>query len=322
MKIVTKISVTLLAFIFLIVACINEKDKISWIDFEWVADTIGGEYHENVAMLIPLKLEGCSREFTMQFDLGASLSSLYENPLKPFLDESKVLSASLDTLNRQYNYNGKKMGTFKNIDLQLDRHSVHFDNIVYYEDYGKTADPDVNKQNKIRIGTIGADVFRDKILIIDYPGSGIAIEDSIPSSLEGKVEFVEYKPMGTRMRIPLEIDGKETFILFDTGASIFPLQVSQDRFSRYADTLYTCDTISVRSWGNYIKMWSAPLNSEISFAGMKLKADRVYVNSQPDFKNFCDWNGFEGLTGNALFMDKMLIIDSRNNRIGIVTDPE
>lgn len=308
--------------LILLTSCNKPKDKISWIKFYWIGDTIGNKYYDHAAMYFPINIEGIPYDLKAQFDLGASKSCIYENTIKPFIVDNSLLINRLDTLNRDYLVNGKKMGSFRYLNLTLDKKEISFKNVVFYEKMGTISSLEELKSNekKIMIGTIGADVFQGKILIIDYPSKRIAIEDSIPKSLQGKIHFVDYKAMGTRMRIPFQIDGKKTYLLFDTGASIFSLIVSPDRYNKYADTTYTADTIQVFSWGKYKKRWSVPLKSEIRFMDLPLEGDRVFVNPETDFKNFCDWNGFEGITGNALFLNKTVVIDSRNKRFGILYD--
>jgi hypothetical protein len=47
--------------------------------FVWKGDSINGQWEHYAAMLIPVKLEGCPKQFYMQFDLGAPYSLFYRN---------------------------------------------------------------------------------------------------------------------------------------------------------------------------------------------------------------------------------------------------
>jgi len=51
------------------------------VPFIWKGDSINGQWEQHAAMLVPVKLEGCPKQFYMQFDLGAPYSVFYSNKL-------------------------------------------------------------------------------------------------------------------------------------------------------------------------------------------------------------------------------------------------
>jgi hypothetical protein len=57
-------------------------DKHFKVPFKWKGDSINGQWENYAAMLIPVKLDGCPKQFYMQFDLGVPYSLFYRNKLK------------------------------------------------------------------------------------------------------------------------------------------------------------------------------------------------------------------------------------------------
>lgn len=73
------------------------------------------------------------------------------------------------------------------------------------------------------VGTIGAPFFENRILILDFVGSRVAILDALPAEVERRAVF---SPLhrNNKVFVTFTLNGKqEKEMVFDTGSSAFAL---------------------------------------------------------------------------------------------------
>lgn len=292
-----------------------EKQR-SWINFEWYGDSIGNRYYDKLAITIPLSIEGIPHKFKSQFDLGANRTMVYGNSIRPYLDKYSNISEKLDTLNIQ----SSKVGGFKNINFKLD--TVLFENqeLVHFEGYGEKLTKDSIETRTIKhIGTIGADLFQNKYLIIDFPNERIAILDSLNANYIKRTTFVDAKLDKGRIKVPVTINGSVHYFMFDTGASLFPLSVTKEDIKLISSLDSANDTLNISTWGEYYDVHGYKITSSIFIGDYKIETQNLNVyDSKKEFKQFYENAGISGLMGNTFFTDKEIIIDFKNKRFGIV----
>ena len=71
----------------LIISSLSYGQKLNWIPFEWVSDSISGKYFDKLAINIPVSIDGLPHKFNMQFDLGAVTTVIYGNSIAKYLDK-------------------------------------------------------------------------------------------------------------------------------------------------------------------------------------------------------------------------------------------
>lgn len=293
-------------------------ENIPWISFKWVGDSIGNRYFDKAYINIPLKIENLPYQFDAQFDLGAFATIIYGKSITHYTSFSPNLKESGDTLRIK----GKKFPLYKNLTLHLDK--VKFPNltVVKLPGFGKEISPDSVKTKTVKhIGTIGVDLCANKTLLIDYPNQKIAILNDIPESLLAKTEFLPAKfNKNDRVMIPFTIGDKTEYLMFDTGSSAFPLIT----FPKYAELITDSkepitDSLGISSWGSVHQMYKKKMNKKMYLGKNPVKNEYVYYSDKAaSSQKFFDDNGIFGFTGNVLFLDKILVIDFKNKKFGVI----
>ncbi len=297
----------------------NYRDErhISWIKFQWEGDSIGNRYFDKLAMLVPFQIESIPYKFTSQFDLGAPVTMIYGNSFKPLLNKFPEITEKLDTVNKKYVIQGIKVGGFSNISFYLDTVKFDHQNLAFFEGFGEKYSKDNFKKDTIlHIGTIGSNLFKNKVLIIDFKNQKIAVLDSIPYKAEkGLTDIIIEKG---RIKVPVTIDGKKVYVLYDTGSGFATLYLSTNNWNNYRDSVATPDTIMATAWGIEYPLLISKTDIEIKIGNSLFKPETVVANSLEPYYNFFKKENIIGLMGNKLFYDKTLIIDFRNKKFGII----
>lgn len=294
----------------------SKFEDLPWIGFNWQSGEINGRYFDKLAITIPLKIDNIPQSFEAQFDLGADLTMLYENSMKPYFEKYSNLS------DKKTDEEGFQW--IENVKIILD--GIVFDNrkILIRKNYGKVLTSDSIENNKIRqVGTIGADFFQDKILVLDYKNKRLCVIDSLNQFIEKEVRFISYRADEQgRVIIPFDINGKEYDVLFDTGASIFGFISTKKIWETICDTTIVTKLDSIRSWGEYLEFWDSPIKGSLTIKGTGIEIDNArlfFPNPTPENLEFFFSNSrINGLTGNTFFLKKCLFIDFKNKKFGIL----
>lgn len=306
------ISITVL---FLFASCAGSR-KISasglqWIPFQWQSYTVDDtRTFPKAAIYIPVTiptLEGLPT--VVQFDLGSDATMLYENPFK-------LLGAEKDFFKEHWNRNvdsAYKFGRLKNYAFQLGNLSVK--DPLLRVNYGTLFTRDSFRTQQ-KVGTLGSDFFRNKYLIIDYPGQRIAVADTLTPDVLENFSITQARVQNNRLEVPMVIQGVTYWFLFDTGASIFPLQTYRSLWDSLR--LSPVDTFKVPSWGKMIDVYGAPMKYTVQMGSMELPRDKVYYVDAPESMDYFRSIGLSGLTGNAYFLSNTILIDYKRKRFGVL----
>ena len=212
----------------------TDKTSISWTKFIWGNDTLNGKYFEKLSMHIPCKLDGLPNVFTFQFDLGAAFTGVYENSYASFYPLNKKLETNIKRLKSSLQFWNKNK-TFQNFKINFGNYTATNNEGFIYKDYGeKIVSP--NLTDTFHLGTIGADLFKDRVLIIDYPNRQFAICDNLPKDFAVNLINIELDNNG-RVILPMTIHSKSYKIMFDNGSSIFPLITEAKNISNFSTVL-------------------------------------------------------------------------------------
>ena len=299
----------------LTICSMSYGQKLNWIPFEWVSDSVSGKYFDKLAINIPVSIDGLPHKFNMQFDLGAVTTVIYGNSIAKYLDKYSGFNKKIDST-KSFIINGKKNPMFKNVGLSLGNVSFGERNIGYFKDYGEPIPIDsIYTSTEKNIGTIAPDLFKDKYLIIDYPNKRICVTKNLPRKL-AKVDFQACSITSGRVTIPLTINGKVENLMFDSGSSMFSLITSEENANQISLNTIV-DSLSANSWGDNITAYGKKITSEVKFGKTILKPSNVYYVKNEMIAEFFKQQNIWGITGNAYFLNKIVIIDYKNSRFGI-----
>lgn len=307
----------LFTFVMLLLTGISNGQKIDWINFEWEKGNIGSQYFDKLAILIPIQVEGLPYKFNAQFDLGAPVTMFYGQSFAPVLSAHETLKNKIDTSITVW-LQSTKNPVIKDVGLSLNNISFGRRDVALFKDYGDTLTADSLKTNTTKhIGTIGADLFNDKVLIIDYPRNRMAVVDQVFGEFM-RAEFLPMKVDDGRIKIPFSIGGNTHYVMFDTGSSIFELTTDEEnlKYCIKADAPII-DTIQVSSWGSLSYMYGREINN-LAVGGKSFPKAKVYESKGEDRFIFHNNEKIIGITGNSLFINNTLIIDYKNRRFGIL----
>lgn len=306
-----------LSLILIIFICANSiyAQKEKWVPFNWLGDSIGDKYFENLAMTVPVTIDKLPYKFQMQFDLGAVTTVIYGNTIKPYLAKHPSLNAKLDTT-LVFLIEGKRNFMFKNISLKLGKQKFENINIGHFANFGTNIHPDSIKTNTIKhIGTIAPDLLENKILIIDYPNKRLRITKKIPKEYQD-VSFVDLIVNDGRIFLPFKINEKQEDLLFDTGSSIFSLLTTEEKANNIAQQAIS-DSLKIPSWGQQITLYGKKVIAPIELGNKKLEDITVFYDKEKMMDGFLKEENIWGITGNSFFLNNTIIIDYKNKKFGI-----
>lgn len=275
--------------------------------FAWGGDTLQGEWNPHTALLLPVKLEGCGRQFYMQFDLGSPNSLFYRNKIKGI--QEKYLSAQL-TMNEDHSLKPFHF-YIGNMKVQAGTMEVRsFDTTTLSSDTGY----------REIIGTLGADLIENKVLIMDYSREQITIADIIPFNLASQMTLTGFTFARRSVLLPAMILGKRTMLFFDTGSSAFQLLTNKETWQALAEPGAVPAQYAARSWNRMLMAHTISTHDSLTMAGQPIPIRKVtYVEGASDSQiSMMMKLGIGGMTGNALFFQHILVLDTRHQQFGLL----
>ena len=274
------------------------------IPFIWKGDSINCKWDVQAALLIPVKLDGCPRQFYMQFDLGSPYSLFYTNKLAAIGKRYKKTVQVMDT--------AKKLS---GLDFTLAGLRVKAAEIVLRA-FGAEGISSSNKQIEI-IGTIGTDLLDNREAAIDYPGRSINLNFHPEDSLRTADLYYARR----MILFPTVIAGKKTILYFDTGSSAFELLTSKATIESLASADAKPVRYKVNSWGKMLEAVTFPVNDSIEIGTAKLPlTNATYIEGASDTQvQQMMKMGIGGMTGNKLFLHSTLFLDLKKKKFAITS---
>jgi hypothetical protein len=284
----------------------NETGQLAMV---WAAspDTPKDKYS---ALLVPVRFSGIEREFLMQFDLGHTSTVFYEEKLRDILERMKQSSPE------------QLSGTTNTQPLEFDVGNVHVVANKVATRRANTAGIDWSNLEKPElIGTLASDFIEGKILVMDYPANTIQISHKLE---ELEIENPEWYPFRFRYRrtfLPAIIEGKSTWLMYDTGSSAFDLITDDATFQQLAAPNSAIESTHGNSWGNRISIFHRQSNAKIRLGQTELTCKRVTKMEGMGglASGMMQMTGMQGMTGNTLFLDHVLVLDYQRQRFGLVS---
>lgn len=278
------------------------------IPFFWQGDTINDKWEAHTAMLLPVKLKSCPRQLYMQFDLGSPSSLFYKNKIKAIRQQypsSILLKDSAEGLSNFSFQLGDASITARQIVVQqFDTSGIRWDD---------TTAVDI-------IGTIGADLIDERIAVIDYPQQRISISTTLPPEIKTPLTWTNFVYAQRRILLPAIIRNRSTLLYFDTGSSLYELLTDQQTAESLAIPGSPVAKSQVKSWDKYLTANSLNSADSIAIGGCQLPIRRAtYIEGVNQSQvNQMMKMGIGGMTGNTLFLDHQLILDTRDKKFAII----
>lgn len=305
--------------IALLFTCLTFAQKSStatdlpWISFSWKDDSINNRLIEKTAILVPVRIGDLPQQFEAQLDLGAITTMVYENSIMPYIQGNDGIKQLIDTT-QLIEYKGRKSPMIRGLGIILDTVSFSQKDILLFKNYGRKT----ISGERPRIGTLAADLFNDGVLIIDYSNKRFCKLLELPVTMEKQFDFVdiEYIPERNWIFLPLNIGDSQKKVLFDTGSSLFPLLTSFNNADKIANLTQPVDTLSVGGWGKRIEVYGYEPKERVSLGKIVFPPLTVYASDYLKEETEKS-NSFWGVVGNRYFLDRVVVIDYRNNRFGV-----
>lgn len=277
------------------------------IPLYWKGDSVNGKWDPHAALLLPVRLKNCPGIFFMQFDTGAPSSLFYKNKLQSIRLKYPLAIPGNGTDSALVNFSfkaGRMPVMAKQIAVkQFDSTGINW-----------------HHKNRIEIiGTIGTDLIDNKVAIIDYPGRKLVIADSLPAALR-KEPLSNFMYARRSILLPAQLKGNNSMLYFDSGSSMYELLTSKTNAVLMAAPGSTVITSKVKSWDNYLTANSIASNDSITISNKKIPVHfATYIEgvSNAQVTQMMQM-GIGGLTGNKLFLQYRLVLDTKNKKFGLM----
>lgn len=309
----------LISVLVMVSACVPRRESIAptstamdtlpWTSFHWVSATLGDTTIEKVAIYVPITADTLGGTYWLQLDTGADSDVwLYTAPLAQLL---RRRGAVRDTTT-WFEIPQGRIGAYPIRDHAVNIRLVAGDTV-------RTDDPHP------KIGTLGLNFFRQRVLLLDFPAQRFAILDSVaalPASIEERADWVGVDYRNDKLFLPLTLGGA-TYddFFYDSGASLFPLSTTREIWRQVTGRDTGTVVLTVPSFGEQVVLSGAPAEGSVRVGTATFARPMIFhLASGPERLKLENW-GFRasGLVGNALFADRhLVIIDLPRRRFGIV----
>lgn len=275
------------------------------IPFSWQVDTSNGFVEPHAAMLVPVKLPGCTKQFYMQFDMGAPKTVFY-NAVCSLISKKYPGVITLSDTSRK----------IANITIKPGKQTIQLQNVELMNAGAKNID--WSNKDRIIIGTIGSDWLQNRTVMINYPKKLIVLNYEVPGKYQDNMTDFTY--VQNSILLPVTINGEKTVLFFDTGSSAFSLLTAKETALAMADKDAPTLRYPVQSWGRTMYANSLPSSDSIEVNKLKIALERVtYMEGASESQvNRMLQLGIGGMTGNKLFLKHRLVLDTRGKKFMVI----
>ena len=283
---------------------LTEKSGISFAGILWNSQFIGNEKVEKISFYVPVKIKGLKGNLVMQFDSGQQRTIIYGKTLDELIKSGQTV---------EFIYNKDSIRYLKNPILSIGDTQLKSDKLRVVSKYG-TSEIDTSK---IVIGTLGFDTFVNRTLVLDFKRDQLAITEKESKTLDYDLEYIDNASVDKfPLLIPARIGNRSTKLFYDTGSSMFPLLTSNKRLNKINENKRD-SMCCISNWGRQLPVFRKKLNAPIEIGNNSYNNQYIYGNEALNMVDYLpSWYIF-GMTGNRLFNDKVLVIDTRNNKFGV-----
>lgn len=287
-----------------------KNESIAWADFEW-ADPSSKDI-----MLITAKLDTLDYFFRWQLDTGSPYTYLEGGTFKKFTNKFPYLAQMITRADTLSNGNWYKIFTppfrfekpiLPGVILKNDKIGGNFSQDL------------LDKYKGFSIGTIGVDIFKNRVLILDFKNKKIGYADSLSNQFyKQKINSSPFTFFKNRIVLPVQIGSEKLNFMYDCGASMFTLNVtpryaSSFRPKQLTDTLYN---INNGESGVVYNALGGKTDKQVNILGKTYKNMVIYLEKGES--EIFEEAKVAGAIGNSLFLDHMIVIDFKTKRFSLV----
>lgn len=278
-------------------------ESSGFVPIKWVKS----EFSDIAGLLLPVKIKGIPRTFYMQFDTGSPSTLLYKQTIlsirEQYPDQITAIDSASTTIDQSF---------------QLGDMEVHSKQFRLYDH--KKSPIDWNDTTAIKIGTLGSDMIDKKLTILDFINQRCYFGEEAPE-LGSEIILQELKFSNRRVLMPVVVAGKECKLLHDTGTSGFELITNEKTWKQLSEKkAIPKEAFKVKSWKRELTAFNIASDKKISFNAAEINLNQVTYIKGASFMQHAlmRMTGMGGMIGNQLFMNKVLILDCKNERYAIL----
>lgn len=274
----------------------NHQDELA---IKWISN----QDTEYAALLLAVKLDGIADTFYLQFDLGAHSTLFHEKALQSIIQKHPFLNAKIE--------NEKDSFGFKLGELSVSIPSMKRLN------YGKEINWTPSAINII--GTLGSDILEHKVVIMDFKKQTIRFCDIFPNEIPNEsIQDFEFKKR--KVMLNGKVNDENTQFYYDSGSSAFELITDKKQWKNLSLAGAVEQIYTANSWGNPLEVHTIASNGVIKFGKIKIPLNKVtYIAGTSVVQNLLMYfSGMGGMIGNKLFLDRILILDARKQKIAVL----
>jgi len=268
----------------------------NWIKIKW----FNYPNAPKILLQVPIKLEGLPGTQYLQLDTGDWKSHIYGYQLSQVLDKNDPL-LELDELM----LNGS-----------IGNHSFNNFKFEHMKGFGKSrAD-----QGQEKIGILGTDFFKEKVLIIDFKNDRFLISNdtTVIDELDYEFNFIPtVRNLANIIRFSITLNNKEIEpVLYDTGGGNGELQLKKKHdWEEFLNNNKTSNPGKVCASNRSGTFNVLSVDSEVvmQMGEFQYKNPRI---TYPDTDMYKD-SIMNGVLGNKPFWDRCVVLDFQNFRLGI-----
>jgi hypothetical protein len=283
-------------------------DTIVWTAFRWRGVMMGERVVERAVLQVPIHLPNAPDSLFLQLDTGSDQSMLYEVPYRE-------LRPDLPVVLPRFVFERAAIGA-----AALDGDTLWL--------RPKSGRP-IAATRARTVGTLGADLLRRRVLIIDFPARRFALlapHAALPAELGRQARWAPLTARNGKLFVRATVGGMERDdLFFDSGSSAFPLVVRREIWRAWtgrqpADSAN--DVWMATSWGRDVPLIGAPLRGSLIIGGMEFRSPTTFFHGDtagpPGFFETSSYP-VSGYVGNALFADSVtVVIDVPGARFGLI----
>lgn len=285
-------------FLIILLSTFSANAQSQTISFNWEKDSINGKLIDKIAMSVPFTIE--NQTYRFQFDLGADITLIYDKCFeKTELIKSKEIRPNDFAA-------GHTMFVVKNQNLKIDNFEIKdFDlqGLLNFE------------QGEV-CGVVGSDIFKDKYVTINFSKKEIEVSEKLKSKFIKQIQFVHAKYINNKLHVPIRIDDKTYYFLYDSGASIFPMITYKENMKQIIENREIVENFNLKNFNNPLILRAVDLNKNIQLGNNNFMVKQLWFTDE-DYFGFKQ-QGIDGIIGNDFFYDKIIVLDFKNKRFGIV----
>ena len=282
-----------------------ESDTIELSNIKWKGGTLDTLKIEKMSFFVPVKIEGLQGNLFMQFDTGSSKTIIYGKTLDAISNEENTVETFYSKDSTRY---------FKNPSISIGSAKMKSDKIRISSNMGRSTKID---SSFIIIGTIGFDAVVGRTLILDFKTDKFGLTNKPSNALNYSLDYVDDASVDRfPFLVPVKIGAIKTKLFYDTGSSMFPILTSNKKLQNINNN--TIDTLCcVTNWGRQLPVYRKEMNTPIVFGNSTVENKYIYSAELLDAMDYSpNWFLF-GMTGNIIFDNKIIVVDTKNNRFGI-----